>query len=65
MSTLPNKELFRLDEAALILEISKSTLYRWIDQGIPGGGELDVRKIGGRLKIARASILRIIQQKRD
>lgn len=59
MTTLPQKELFRLDEVAVYLDVSKSTLYRWIDQGIPGNGQLEVVKVGKGLRIKRSTILKI------
>ena len=59
MTTLPQKELFRLDEVARYLDVSRATLYRWIDQGIPGNGQLEVIKVGKGLRIKRATILKI------
>jgi len=59
MTTLPQKDLFRLDEVAIYLDVSKSTLYRWISDGIPGNGQLEVVKVGKGLRIKRATIIKI------
>ena len=59
MTTLPQKDLFRLDEVAIYLDVSKSTLYRWISDGIPGNGQLEVVKVGKGLRIKRTTILKI------
>lgn len=31
---LPDKEFFRVDEVARLFGISRSTIYRWIEEGI-------------------------------
>jgi excisionase family DNA binding protein len=59
LSTLPDKLLFRLDEVAAILDVSKSTLYRWISEGVPGNGKLEAVKVGKGLRIKRNTILSI------
>ncbi|MHB8110514.1 MAG: helix-turn-helix transcriptional regulator [Syntrophorhabdaceae bacterium] len=59
LSTLPNKDLFRLNEVASYLDVSKSTLYRWISEGVPGAGDLQVVKVGKGLRIRRSEIIRI------
>lgn len=44
MSELPNKALLRPDEVAAYLQVSRRTVYLWIDLGkmeavrLPGGG---------------------------
>lgn len=49
---LSNKSLFRPDEVADYFNISRSTVYLWIDHGI-----LKAEKIGGTIRISREAIL--------
>jgi excisionase family DNA binding protein len=54
---LPQKNHFRVDEAALYCEVSRQTIYRWVECGL-----LDAVRIGKkRLKITRKSLLKIIE----
>lgn len=56
MTILPKKDRFRVDEAALYCEVSRQTIYRWIECGL-----LDAIKIGKKkLKITRKSLLKVI-----
>jgi excisionase family DNA binding protein len=50
--SLPKKDLFRPDEVADYLMISKSTVYLWVDHGI-----LQAEKIKGTIRIPRKSIV--------
>lgn len=59
MSTLPEKDLFRIDEVAVYFGISSRTLYRWISDGMPGGMQFDAVKIGKKLRIRRSTILEV------
>jgi len=57
LSTLPQKALFRPDEAALHLDISVKTVYRWINEG-----KLDAKKIGNKLiRIPRSAIFKLLK----
>ena len=49
---LPNKSLFRPDEAADYFGYGKSTIYTWIDHGI-----LRAEKYNGTYRIPREAIL--------
>jgi excisionase family DNA binding protein len=51
MTTLPNKDLFRVDEVATYFDVSRSTVYLWIDHGI-----LIAEKYGGTIRIPRESV---------
>lgn len=52
MNNLPDKELFRPDEVACFLGVSRQTIYLWIKTGI-----LPAKKIGKRLvRIHRESL---------
>ncbi len=49
---LPDKSLFRVDEAAAYFDVARSTIYLWLDHGILKG-----EKYGGTVRISRESIL--------
>ncbi len=59
MNVLPEKDLFRVDEVAVYFNISRATLYRWISDGMPGGGQFDAVRIGKKLRIRRSTIIEI------
>ncbi len=49
--------LLRVKEAAQLLQVSKWTIYRWIDEG-----RLNATKIGGgSLRIFRASVTALVE----
>ena len=51
-------ELLRIQEAAQVLQVSKWTIYRWIDEG-----RLRGTKIGqGSLRVFRASVTELIEK---
>jgi len=52
MITLPDKDLFRVDEVAEYYTVSVKTVYRWIEKGA-----LISIKIGGIIRIPREAIL--------
>ena len=52
MRTLPDKDLFRVDEVAEYLDVTQSTIYRWIDHGL-----LDAEKYRRVIRIPRKSLL--------
>lgn len=55
-----NKCLLRVDEAALLLSVSRWTIYRWVQEG-----RLDATKIGkGSLRIFQTSVAGLIEQNR-
>lgn len=55
-----NKHLLRVDEAAMLLSVSRWTIYRWVQEG-----RLDATKIGkGSLRIFRTSVAALIEQNR-
>ena len=49
---LPNKSNFRPDEVAYYFDVDRSTIYKWIDNGI-----LTATKIAGTIRIPREAIL--------
>jgi len=51
MSELPNKALLRVEEAATYFDVSRSTIYLWIDHGI-----LVAEKYRGVIRIPKESI---------
>ena len=52
-----NKELLRVGEAAQALNVSRWTIYRWVDEG-----RLKATKIGkGSLRIFRESVNTLVQ----
>ena len=53
MTTLPNKDLFRVEEVADYFSVSTRTIYLWV-----ANGHLTVEKILGISRIPRDSILK-------
>lgn len=51
MTSLPNKELLRVDEVADYFDVSRSTIYLWIDHGI-----LVAEKYRGIIRVPRESV---------
>lgn len=49
---LPEKSLFRVDEAASYFNVAARTIYLWVEHGI-----LKAEKYRGTIRISRASIL--------
>lgn len=49
---LYKKELFRIDEVAEYFGVHKKTVYAWIKAGV-----LNFIKVGGTIRISRASIV--------
>lgn len=57
MTYIPQKDLFRPDEVAKCLSISRATVYRWIYEG-----KLKSIKVGNRLiRIPRYAILKVLK----
>ena len=55
-----NQELLRVGEAAKVLNVSRWTIYRWVDEG-----RLKATKIGkGSLRIFRESVSTLVQDNR-
>ena len=55
-----NKELLRVGEAAQTLNVSRWTIYRWVDEG-----RLKATKIGkGSLRIFRESVNTLVEDNR-
>lgn len=55
-----DQPLLRVKEAAHLLQVSKWTIYRWIDEG-----RLEATKIGGgSLRIFRRSVADLIEENR-
>mgnify|MGYP001768270311 CR=1 FL=1 len=52
MAKLPDKELLRVEEVSEYLNISKSTVYLYIDHG-----HLEAEKLGGCIRILRESVI--------
>jgi len=53
MINLPNKALFRPDEVAEYLSVSRKAVYAWI-----ASGKLEAVKISGLIRIHRDEILK-------
>lgn len=52
------KEMYRPDEVALLLRVTRQTVYNWIESG-----DLRAIKIGGRaLRIGRDDVLEFIRK---
>ena len=49
---LPNKTTFRTDEVALLLSLSRRTIYRMIESG-----RLPAVKLGGSVRVPRLALL--------
>ena len=60
MDNLPNKDLFRPDEVAeyFCLKTVK-TVYRWCESGV-----IDFVKVGGAVRIRRASIVALVEKEK-
>lgn len=60
--TLPTPDLFTVTEVAIVLRIGRTTAYELArrDLASDGGEGLDVRRIGGQLRIPRAALERIV-----
>lgn len=55
---VPNKPYLRLDEVARLFDVSRSTIYRWIEEG-----RLPSVKIAGKaVRIEREALLKIITE---
>ncbi len=55
-----DQPLLRVKEAAQLLQVSKWTIYRWIDEG-----RLEATKIGGgSLRIFRRSVMALVEGNR-
>ena len=53
MATLPQKDLFRVDEVATYFQVTDPTVRNWLDHG-----HLEKTKIVGVIRITRESILK-------
>jgi excisionase family DNA binding protein len=56
--TLQQKRLLRIDEAARILNVSRWTVYRWVEDGRLGGTRLGA----GSLRIFSNTVATLIDQ---
>ncbi len=55
-----DQPLLRVKEAAQLLQVSKWTIYRWVDEG-----RLDATKIGGgSLRLFRRSVMALVEGNR-
>lgn len=55
-----DKRLLRVDEAAILLSVSRWTIYRWVREG-----RLEATRLTkGSLRIFHASVLTLIEQNR-
>ena len=52
MIDLPKKPLWRVDEAASHFDVTRQTIYLWIDHGL-----LQAEKLNGVIRIPRESIM--------
>ncbi len=59
---MPTPDLFTVTEAAVVLRIGRTTAYELArrDLATDGGEGLDVRRIGGQLRVPRAALERIV-----
>jgi excisionase family DNA binding protein len=51
MTTLPMKDLLRVEDVAAYFDVSRSTIYLWIDHGI-----LIAEKYRGIIRVPRESV---------
>ena len=58
LTTLQQKRLLRVDEAARILNVSRWTVYRWVEAGRLGGTRLGA----GSLRIFSQTVTALIEQ---
>ena len=56
MSTLREKDLFRVDEVASYFGVSRSAVYLWIDHG-----KLIAGKYGGVIRIKKEEVTRFLE----
>lgn len=55
-----NKQLLRVNEAAVALNVSRWTVYRWVEEG-----KLSATKIGKQsLRVIRSSVDKLISENR-
>lgn len=54
-TNIPAKPFFRTDEAAELFDVTRKTIYNWIETG-----KMDAFKVGGSLRIKREVIINII-----
>ena len=55
-----NKCLLRVDEAAMLLSVSRWTIYRWVQEG-----RLEATKVGkGSLRIFEISVAALVEENR-
>ena len=55
-----DKQLLRVGEAAEVLNVSRWTIYRWVEEG-----RLEATKIGkGSLRVFRHSVTALVQENR-
>lgn len=52
MTNLPEKPMLRVDEVAIYFDVSKQTVYLWIDHGL-----LVAEKYKGVIRVPRESVL--------
>ena len=58
MTPLPKKELLRPDEVASYFRVSRSSVYRWIDEG-----KLDSMKTPGQsVRIPREAVAKVVER---
>lgn len=57
-SSLPDKPYFRPDEVARLFAVSRSTVYRWIEEG----RLRSVRIAGSTVRIERQAVIKIIDE---
>jgi excisionase family DNA binding protein len=60
MITLPDKNLFRISEAAEWFDVTERTIRLWVEHA-----HLEAHKIGGTVRITRESILQCRLIKRN
>jgi excisionase family DNA binding protein len=61
MLDLPMKKHLRPDEVALYFDVSRSTVYLWVDHGMLDGCKLT----NGMLRITRESVERMEEKGRE
>jgi len=58
LADFPDKPYFRPDELARLFDVSRSTVYRWIEEGrLPS-----VKIAGSTVRIEREAVLKIIEE---
>lgn len=60
MTDIPDRPLFKTDEAARIIGVTRQTIYNWIQEGRLAF----IRTPGGQYRIPRGEVLRVMGERK-